>query len=188
MRFLKLADVLRVPRQGTHLEFPISEEELMGFGNIDERLMRAGGNYVCLHPGARDPRRRWPVQNFASIGNDLTSKGYTIVLTGSEQEKSILNDLEEQITFPVVNIVKEFGHLGIGELAVLMKYSTLLVSNDTGVSHIASALNVPSVIIFSPYSNINRWAPIDQAAHIVIPFEKAKATRFTGFFQPETTQ
>jgi ADP-heptose:LPS heptosyltransferase len=74
--------------------------------------------------------------------------------------------------------VKEFGQVGIGELAALIQSSKLLVSNDTGVSHIAAALHVPSVIIFSSFSNLNRWAPIDQNAHIAVPFEKSNEPRY----------
>jgi ADP-heptose:LPS heptosyltransferase len=174
MRFLKLADALQIPRKGTDLEFPISPEESKWFNEMNQGLMLTSGNYVCLHPGARDPRRRWPVANFALIGNELALKGYTVVLTGSQDEKSILAELQEQINSPVINIVKEFGQIGIGELAALIKFSTLLLSNDTGVSHIAAALKVPSVIIFSPFSNLKRWAPIDQTKHIAIPFETSK--------------
>jgi ADP-heptose:LPS heptosyltransferase len=141
---------------------------------MSQRLMLVRKDYVCLHPGARDPRRRWPVEKFALIGKNLASRGYTVVLTGSQEENSILAALEDQINSPVVNIVSEFGQVGIGLLAALIKSSRLLLSNDTGVSHIAAALKVPSVIIFSPFSNLNRWAPIDQKTHIAIPFEESK--------------
>jgi ADP-heptose:LPS heptosyltransferase len=47
---------------------------------------------------------------------------------------------------------------------VLLSRSRLLVCNDTGVSHIAAGLKLPSVVIFS-LADIRRWAPLDQALH-----------------------
>jgi ADP-heptose:LPS heptosyltransferase len=54
----------------------------------------------------------------------------------------------------------------------------MLFSNDTGVSHIAAALHTPSVIVFSPFSDIRRWAPLDASRHLSIPFEKAKDAEY----------
>jgi ADP-heptose:LPS heptosyltransferase len=129
--------------------------------------------YVCLHPGARDARRRWPIENFAYIGNKLLETGHKIVLTGSVQETDILNALEAKIHAPVINIVRQIGDVPLGILAATIENSRLLISNDTGVSHIAAGLRHPSVIIFSPYSDVNRWAPLNSALHRVILAEKA---------------
>lgn len=56
----------------------------------------------------------------------------------------------------------------------LLFHARLLVSNDTGVSHIAAALHVPRVILFSPYSDINRWRPLDIMQHIATPWQRAE--------------
>jgi ADP-heptose:LPS heptosyltransferase len=74
--------------------------------------------------------------------------------------------------------VERFGHVNAGVLAGILKEAALLISNDTGVSHMAAALSVPSVIVFSPYSDVNRWRPLDSQKHKVIPFEKATDPRY----------
>ena len=174
LRFLKLPAALGLPDTGNHLEFPLTQEE---HDRSLQLLSDAGiepGSYVCVHPGARDKRRRWPVEKFALVAGKLAASGQPIVLTGSEAEHDVLHTLEHRIDAPVLNIVDRYGHLSAGELAALLFHAKLLVSNDTGVSHIAAALQVPSVILFSPYSDINRWRPLDIMQHVAIPWQRAE--------------
>ena len=174
LRFMKLLDCLGIPRQGIHLEFPIAPAESIAANLILKKETLEDGRYVCIHPGARDPRRRWPVQNFAYIAQQLISTGKKVVLTGSKEEEHLLRDLQHKIDKPVVNIVERHGHLSAGELAALLKNALLMVSNDTGVSHIASALGVRSVILFSPHSAFSRWRPLNANRHVAVSFEKGR--------------
>ena len=178
LRFLKITDALGMPRQGTDLEFPILAKEYENFARISAQLDLQPGKYICIHPGARNPLRRWSAENFAAIANFIGEQGYTIVLTGSREEAAILQDVAARITYPVINIVDILGHLDIGELALVMKNSALLISNDTGVSHVASALHIPSIIIFSLYSKVERWAPLDTSLHRIIQADKAADVRY----------
>jgi ADP-heptose:LPS heptosyltransferase len=178
LRFLKITDALGIPRQGTGLEFPILSKEYERFARLSEQLDLHAGKYICIHPGARNPLRRWSPENFAAIANFIGELGYTIVLTGSQEEAAILHNVAERITYPVINIVDILGHLDIGELALVMQNSALLISNDTGVSHVAAALHIPSIIIFSVYSKIERWAPLDTSLHRIIPADKAADVRY----------
>jgi ADP-heptose:LPS heptosyltransferase len=172
-RFLKISNALGFTTCGTELEFNITQEEFLNFKNMQGALSLKTGSYICVHAGARDVKRRWPVDNFAFVANHLARLGHRIVLTGSIQEKELLESLQKRISYPVVNIVEYYGNVGLGELACFIRHANLLISNDTGVSHIAAALKIPSVIIFSSYSNIGRWAPLDQHRHLAIPPEKS---------------
>jgi ADP-heptose:LPS heptosyltransferase len=173
LRFFKLLDCVNVPARGAELEFPLMADEVAQHKVLAERWSFPSP-YVCIHPGARDARRRWPVDDFAFIANAIAAQGQTIILTGSIDEKSLLEDLQHRIRGQVINIVETFGHVSAGVLACIMREAALLISNDTGVSHIAAALHVPSVILFSAYSEINRWRPLNSEKHKAIPFEKTR--------------
>lgn len=173
LRFLKITDALGIPRQGTALEFPILAKEYSSYSHVSEQLKLQPGKYICIHPGARNPLRRWAPEKFATIANFIGEQGYTVVLTGSQEEAAVLQSVAAGIIYPVINIVDLVGHLDIGELALLMKHSALLISNDTGVSHVAAALHIPSIIIFSTYSKVERWAPLDTSLHRIIPADKS---------------
>jgi ADP-heptose:LPS heptosyltransferase len=172
-RFLKLIDALEIERQGEELEFPILPEEVESFEIMRQKVGISSGNYICVHPGARDVRRRWSPFNFAVVSDRLAAQGYTIVLTGSEEEKELLSAVENKMENPTINLVNEFGQIGLGELAAFINHSAALLCNDTGVSHIASALQVPSVVIFSRFSGLERWSPLNSNIHKVISAEQS---------------
>lgn len=173
LRFLKIADALGVDRLGNHLEFPVLPDEQKAAGQYLKKWDLLGKPFICVHPGARDPRRRWSSVSFARVADFLVTSGFAVILTGSEFEADILRGVAEKMQNQSFNLVDDFGQIPIGELAALIKGSSALLSNDTGVSHIASALNVPSVILFSPYSKPERWAPLDNSKHKVISHSDA---------------
>jgi len=168
LRFLKLADALNISKQGYDLEFNFTPEEIQNGLEMLNVMPFQHDKFFCIHPGARDPRRRWPAENFARVADALAAAGYDIVLTGSEDERELLSEVASRIHFPVVDLVGKFGNVGIGELSYVISKSVGLLSNDTGVSHIASALGTPSVIIFSQFSLPHRWAPLDTDLHMII--------------------
>jgi ADP-heptose:LPS heptosyltransferase len=168
LRFLKLTDALGIPAQGNQLEFPFLPGELDRADQYINRWGLAGQQYVCVHPGARDPRRRWPAEYFSTVADRLVEAGYAIVLTGSLAEKELLEHVSSLMRHRPINSVANDKDLSIGELAGVIMKAVALLSNDTGVSHIASALDVPSVIIFSQHSDPARWAPLNSQLHTKI--------------------
>jgi ADP-heptose:LPS heptosyltransferase len=168
LRFLKLTRALGISSQGNELEFPFLPGELNGVDDLINKWSLGGKKYICVHPGARDPKRRWPAEYFANIGDRLFEEGYSIVLTGSLAEKEILSAVSRMMKYEPVNAVNESNDFSLGQLAGVIMKSVALCSNDTGVSHIASALGVPSVIIFSRHSDPERWRPLDTRLHTII--------------------
>lgn len=163
-KHLSLMEFLGIPSQGNHLEFPISEKEQQEFIRLCKTHGLKSKKYVCVHPGARDKQRWWPANKFARVANTIYEKGYKIVLTGTEKERDIVNDLKRAMHYPVVNCV---GETSLGALAALIKNAKMLLSNDTGVSHIAAAVKTPSVILFLS-SDPERWAPLNKKLHQII--------------------
>src|SRR5690606_20860989 len=59
------------------------------------------------------------------------------------------------------------GATSLGVLAALVARCRLVVSNDTGMSHVAAAVQTPSVVVASG-SDVNRWAPLDRGRDTVL--------------------
>lgn len=144
MRYLELVGQVGARPVGLRMDAP----ELPG----DEARLRHAwpeirpGDYVVLHPGASDPRRRWPIERFAAVADYVWRVfNQRVVVTGSLGDRPLARDLERAATFPVVNLA---GQLDLGALVALVRRASAVVCNDTGVAHLASAANTPSVVIF----------------------------------------
>ena len=105
----------------------------------------AGERIVVLQPGSTDPRRCWPAERFAALGDLLAQAGFHIVVNGAAEEAKRVDAVLGAMHRPAIGLA---GKLGIGGLCALLARARLLVSNDTGPLHLALALGVPSVGIF----------------------------------------
>jgi ADP-heptose:LPS heptosyltransferase len=167
-RMLTVTKFLGLPYCGDYLEFPISTQEKQATDQLLSEHYLAPKKYVVIHAGARDPRRRWEAENFGKTIDFIVEKGYQVVLTGTPDEKEIVEAVQNSATYPVVNLC---GKTSLGVTASLIQNAALLVSNDTGVSHIAAALQAPSVII-SQICNPIQWSPLNRSLHKVVLWEK----------------
>ena len=165
-RHLRLMEFLGIPLQGEELEFPLLESDWLALKQIPV----PSTNYVCIHPGASVSDRRWSSQQFARVADALADWGYTVVLTGTSAESAIAHAVTEAMHSLAVNLV---GRTSLGTLGALLKGASLLVCNDTGISHLAAALGVKSVVIFSN-SDPQRWAPLDRQRHKIIQSTNAQ--------------
>jgi len=102
--------------------------------------------WIALHPGSKDPFKRWPIQNFIQLGNRLKdSLNCEILITGTEKETSLLKQLTQQI--PGAHMADP--QLPLRSFASLIDSIDLLICNDTGPFHLACALNTPVLGIYS---------------------------------------
>jgi ADP-heptose:LPS heptosyltransferase len=105
----------------------------------------AGERIIVLQPGSTDPRRCWPAERFAALGDQLAQAGFHIVVNGAAEEAMLVDAVLGAMRQPATGLA---GKLGLGGLCALLSRARLLVSNDTGPLHLALALGVPSVGIF----------------------------------------
>jgi ADP-heptose:LPS heptosyltransferase len=143
-RQLRLMSLLGVPLQGEDIDFPITPDDEQSLAAILDGKSLAAGEYVCIHPGARFASRRWNTEGFAHVANALAATGLRVVLTGSSSEADLTSAVARAMTAPSIDLA---GQTSLGALGAVVRNSRLVITNDTGVSHIAAALNVPSVII-----------------------------------------
>lgn len=163
-RYVRLLEWLGVPSKGTDLEFPLYEEDEQALREIAEIQQLAGSGYVCVHPGASTESRCWHPEGFARVADAIAQMGYSIVLTGTASETNLTTTVASLMKAPSINLA---GRTSLGAASVLLRNSKLLICNDTGVSHLAAALKVNSVVIFTQSDPV-RWAPLNSDRHRVI--------------------
>ena len=175
-RLLRLAEHLGVEAAGDELEFPFQDRDRAELEGLDEARTLRPGKYVCVHPGARLESRRWSAERFAAVADGIAERGFQVVLTGSEGEQDVVARVAAAMHRQAIDLS---GRTTLGALAALLAGARLLVCNDTGVSHLAAALRVPSVVVFSA-SEPARWAPVDASRHRVVTADRARAEIVLG--------
>jgi ADP-heptose:LPS heptosyltransferase len=145
------------------LEFPLRAEDEKELRGLVGTALQPG-EYVCIHPGASVPERRWSAECFAQIARMLARRGLRVVLTGGNSETELTRAVHRAAGVPCLDLA---GRTSLGTLAALLSNARLLICNDTGVSHLAAALRVPSVVL-STGDNPQRWAPADGLLHRVL--------------------
>ncbi len=163
-RYLRLLTFLDIPAQGEYLEFPLHREDEQALARLPQTTRLRVGRYVCLHPGASRPDRRWSLEKFVAVARALAQDGLTIVLTGSRAEGNLTQAIAAQLPEACLDLA---GQTSLGALGSLLASAQLLICNDTGVSHLAAALRTPSVVLFNG-ADPQRWAPLDRDRHRVL--------------------
>ncbi len=100
---------------------------------------------VILHPSATDPRRRWPADRFAAVGDALVKAGNRVAVIGIPSERTLVDEVIGAMREPVMNLC---GRLSLHGLTGLIALADLVIANDSGPRHLAEALGTPTVTIF----------------------------------------
>jgi ADP-heptose:LPS heptosyltransferase len=120
-----------------------------------------GGRFAVLHPGAGAPRRRWPPERFAAVGDAMAALGMRVVVSGTSVERPIVEAVCRAMRSPAVDASQA---LSLGGLAGLLSEAEVVVSNDSGPLHLAGAVGAPTVGIYW-VGNLITAAPVMRARH-----------------------
>jgi ADP-heptose:LPS heptosyltransferase len=120
---------------------------------------------VGLQPGANMASRRWPIEHFVELGKALIDEfDARIVLFGSPGERDLAEAFGRIAPFPFIDLV---GKTKLSELPSFFRGIDLLISNDTGPMHIASAVGTKVVGIFMSVAFFGITGPYG-AGHVVV--------------------
>jgi heptosyltransferase-2 len=122
--------------------------------------MHEGTRAVALHLGSGSTAvaRRWPVSRFVRLADHLSAAGWadTFVLTGRPAEAALAREFARESS---QRAVYAMDLRSLQHTADVLRRCALVVSNDTGVMHLAAAMGTPTVGLFGPNSPA-RYAPV----------------------------
>ncbi len=104
---------------------------------------------VALCPGSTNSRaKRWPADRYAALGDKVVGElDANVALIGSPDELEVSQEVAALMTNTPIMLT---GRTTLAEAVAVLAQTDLLVSNDTGPSHIAAALGRPALVIFGP--------------------------------------
>lgn len=164
--------------------FPLSERAERSLENLLFHYQVSKEKpWVILNPAASDITKMWPAEKFAEFAARLQKEMPCVFFAiGALNDRPVVESLREKSKVPIVDLG---GKLTLGMLGSLLKRSTLLVSNDSGPVHIATAVGTPVVSIFGRYEpglGPDRWRPLGEKCRVVakdvsdVPLSERKFT------------
>lgn len=118
---------------------------------------------ACLCPGAEyGPAKRWPVRHFAELVRRLDTTGFAVWLLGSAKDAPVANEI--RAAGGAGHVLA--GRTDLGEAADLLACARVVVSNDSGLMHVAAAVGRPVVALFGS-SSPDYTPPLSPRARIV---------------------
>lgn len=116
-------------------------------------LPPGGTPLLVIHPGASDPRRRWPAEAFGAVARAVADDGGRVLVIGDAGERGLADAVVGAAVGRSTGngdgaVLSVAGRLGLGELAALLARADAVLANDSGPRHLAQALGTPTVGIY----------------------------------------
>ena len=122
------------------------------------RARRIDSDYFVLAPGSAVRLKNWDVRKFTVLARRLIARlGMPAVIVGGPAEEEDAGSISAEI--PGAKCINLAGRLSLIELQDVIRDSTLLVGNNTGPTHMAARLGVPTVCVFSGRADPKIWRP-----------------------------
>lgn len=160
-------------------------------GAVASRLRDAGlGDrpFVVLHPAAAFMTKQWAAEKFAHVAATLSAQGLAVVVITTPAQAETVAEMRRTSTAPFFSL----SDLSLPEITALLKRARLFVGNDSGIAHMAAAVETPAVVIFGS-SNTAHWRPwvsVASGSAAEIVYEEMECQPCHGYFcekfdQPE---
>ena len=153
LRGLELTNFLGFPPVEPEMVLVPRAEDEEGAQALLERH-GAGGRFAVVHPGVSASSRAYPPERYARVVEGLSEGGgLPVLVTGGPDEEELAREVAGRGGIPLA------GETSFGELAALVGRSSVVVTNNTGTSHVAAALKRPVVTVFAGTNPPEQWGP-----------------------------
>lgn len=164
--YLNILRELGLKDGSPNLYFAVSRQQRLRAKEIlvEYGLSKTEG-LVGINPGATfGPAKQWHPERFARLADKIQEiTGFRILILGSPQDSQLGRQITQMMKYPPLDLS---GKTVLGEAMALIEQCRLFVSNDSGLMHVAAALNVPLVAVFGS-TNSKTTGPLGSRSRVV---------------------
>jgi ADP-heptose:LPS heptosyltransferase len=140
-----------------------TKQELEQAKTLHNHYCTPGQSLILLHPGATDRFKCWPIDYYIELAHLLKKNPYRLVVSATKKEQDLSALLSSSI--PTLAVLPQ---LTLRMFAAFIKTCALVITNDTGPMHLAHAMHVPTIALFSSTSSkICGPFPRSSTTHII---------------------
>jgi heptosyltransferase III len=115
---------------------------------------------IAIHPGSGAVEKCWPTSRFAEVIKRLWEQSYPVLLLSGPADTERVNDLLQDLSPPPgPGIFQMLTHAPLLEVAQHLQQCRCYLGNDSGITHLAAMLGIPTVAIFGP-TDPKIWRPV----------------------------
>jgi len=170
-RYIETLGEFGIVNDGKGLELHIPDEILFDVsGKIAPLKLNRFEKVVGLCPGARHFTKRWPADRFARVGAALAQKmDAKVLLFGGKADEPLCNQIMWEVNNDAGSdrATSLAGQLGLLETAAAMQFCDVMITNDTGLMHIARAMHKKIVALFGSTVKEFGFAPDEPSAVLI---------------------
>ncbi len=122
---------------------------------------------IAVHPGSGAERKNWPIASFADVIKALWRASYPVLLLAGPADEQLLAYLEKRLT-PPPDMYRTLVNAPLLEVARELKQCRGYLGNDSGITHLAALLEVPTVAIFGPGTRLATWEPLGTSKTVMV--------------------
>lgn len=156
LRYLELVALVGAPPVGLAPVLAVTDADRVAAEAV---VGAVSAPLALLHPGASDPRRRWPAERFAAVGDALADRGACVLVNGGPAERGLVGTVLDAMAAPARPV-----SLDLTTLPGVLARCAVVVANDTGPLHLAAAVGAPTVGLYWGPNAINSPPP-ERARH-----------------------
>jgi len=144
-KYVRAAEPLGLTADDGHLELYLSGNSEPQLNKDLQKLL--SGDYILIAPGAKHFTKRWPIKYFAQLILEIHQK-YQLptILAGDASDIPVVEEILSELSPDIAASVA--GKLSILQTATVIRPAKLVISNDSGLMHVAAAFQKPLIAIF----------------------------------------
>jgi len=124
------------------------------------------GRTVAIHAGSGSERKNWAIASYAEIVKSLCQEKCEVILLAGSAEEQKLAYLQRHLK-PPAGLYRTLVNAPLLEIAQQLRQCRGYLGNDSGITHLAAMLGVPTVAIFGPGSRTSNWEPLGRHVSII---------------------
>ncbi len=122
---------------------------------------------VAIHPGSGGSFKCWPIEHFTRVIQALWQQNIPVLLLAGPADTERLVTLQQHIGTPSTpSLLKMLNNASLVEVAEHLQRCKAYLGNDSGITHLAAMLGIPTVALFGP-SNPNIWRPLGPHVQVI---------------------
>lgn len=124
---------------------------------------------IAIHPGSGGERKNWPIGSFAETIKTLWQENCAVLLLAGPAEEQKLAYLQCHLAPlpPLPGLYRTLVNAPLLEITQQLRQCRGYLGNNSGITHLAAMLGVPTVAIFGPGSRVSNWEPLGRHVKVI---------------------